>query len=443
MKIADPDPTTVAVPKETAGSSSRRSVSDAPAAAPPSGTQTGNSNASVVRFFSSLRLTVVLLAMGMVLVFAGTIAQVNMGLYKAQNEFFRGLFIFWGPQGANWKIPVFPGGYLVGTLLLVNLLAAHVTRFKFTRKKAGIWLTHVGVIMLLVGQLLTDLLAHESALHLREGEAKNYSEAQREDELAVIDVTDPKIQKVVAIPQRLLNRRNTIETPHLPFKIDVKQFYPNSDVERKSADTILPGAATQGVGQELTLRAAPKVTEMDVRDIPSGVIEIKTPAGSLGTWLVSEFLNKAQTLSYDGRTYELQMRPRRFYRPYSLKLLKFTHAVYAGTDTPKDFSSRLVLDRPNTGEHREVLIYMNNPLRYAGETFYQASFDPDDHGTVLQVVHNPGWLTPYFSCILVALGLLVQFGTHLVGFASKRKSKGVPQMKAVAARPQLPVKSKR
>jgi len=79
------------------------------------------------------------------------------------------------------------------------------------------------------------------------------------------------------------------------------------------------------------------------------------------------------------------------------------------------------LKRPDTGENREVLIYMNNPLRYAGETYYQASFDPDNHGTILQVVHNPSWLTPYFSCILVAAGLLIQFGIHLFGFAAKRR----------------------
>jgi hypothetical protein len=65
---------------------------------------------------------------------------------------------------------------------------------------------------------------------------------------------------------------------------------------------------------------------------------------------------------------------------------------------------------------------MNNPLRYAGETFYQASFDRDDQGTVLQVVHNPSWLTPYFSCVLVAAGLLVQFLTHLLGFVRKRRT---------------------
>ena len=51
----------------------------------------------LVRFFTSLKLTVVLLGLGLVLVFWGTIAQVNLGLYKAQNEFFRSFFIFWQP----------------------------------------------------------------------------------------------------------------------------------------------------------------------------------------------------------------------------------------------------------------------------------------------------------------------------------------------------------
>jgi len=65
---------------------------------------------------------------------------------------------------------------------------------------------------------------------------------------------------------------------------------------------------------------------------------------------------------------------------------------------------------------------MNNPLRYSGETYYQASFDKDDAGTILQVVHNPSWLTPYFSCVLVATGLIVQFLTHLLRFAKKQRN---------------------
>jgi hypothetical protein len=74
-----------------------------------------------------------------------------------------------------------------------------------------------------------------------------------------------------------------------------------------------------------------------------------------------------------------------------------------------------------TGEQREVLIYMNNPLRYEGETYYQASFDRDDQGTVLQVVRNPSWLTPYFACVMVGVGMVWQFLSHLIGFASKQR----------------------
>ena len=86
------------------------------------------------------------------------------------------------------------------------------------------------------------------------------------------------------------------------------------------------------------------------------------------------------------------LRPRRDYKPFSLQLLDFQHDIYPGTDIPKNFSSRVVLERPDKSEKREVLIYMNNPLRYAGETYYQASFDQDNHGTILQVVRNPSWL---------------------------------------------------
>ena len=56
---------------------------------------------------------------------------------------------------------------------------------------------------------------------------------------------------------------------------------------------------------------------------------------------------------------------------------------------------------------------MNQPLRYDGKAFYQASFGKNDTLSILQVVENPGWLLPYISCVLVRLGLLVHFGISL------------------------------
>jgi ResB-like family len=377
----------------------------------------------LIKFFCSLRLTVVCLALALLLVFIGTLAQVDLGLYKAQNDFFRSFLVYWGPKGANWKLPVFPGGYLIGGVLLINLLAAHVQRFKFTRAKAGIWMVHVGLILLLLGQLLTDLLARESSLHLREGEAKNYSESQRQTELAIVDTTEPELDKVIAIPQRALMSRTVIRHAEMPFTVRVNHFYANSAVDNRQTNSAEPFAATQGIGPHATVKELPRVTDMERRDVPSAVVEIVNPQGqSIGSWLVSEFIEQPQHFTLDNRHYELSLRLRRYYKPFSLQLLTFRHDVYPGTEIPKNFSSRVLLQRPQTGEKREVLIYMNNPLRYGGETFYQADWDKDNHGTILQVVHNPSWLTPYLSCILVGLGLVVQFMSHLVGFTMKRRT---------------------
>ena len=69
---------------------------------------------------------------------------------------------------------------------------------------------------------------------------------------------------------------------------------------------------------------------------------------------------------------------------------------------------------------------MNNPLRYQGLTFYQYQMGGDEAGdnrgsSVLMVVRNPGWLTPYAGCALVGAGMAIQFLMHLTRFVSKRR----------------------
>lgn len=377
----------------------------------------------LVKLFTSLKLTVVLLALGLILVFWGTLAQVNLGLYKAQSEFFRSFFVYWHPAGASWKIPIFPGGYLVGGLLMINLFAAHFRYYRPDKRKIGIAIIHLGIVLLLFGQLLTDLLSVESSMHIRNGESKNYSEAGRSFELAVVDTTDAKSDKVVAIRGRRLEKGGAITHPEMPFTIQVKRYLPNAELSRTNhagmgfelAD------AKHAAGGQIYWRPLPHETEMDKRDIPSGIIELTTPEGSLGTYFFSAYLGP-QEFTHNGRNFQVELRSERFYKPFTMHLLEFRHDRYPGTEIPKDFSSLVRLERPDTGEKREVRIYMNNPLRYEGETYYQASFDKDDQGTVLQVVRNPGWLTPYFACVMVSVGLTVQFLQHLVGFATKRKA---------------------
>jgi hypothetical protein len=372
--------------------------------------------------FSSLKLTVACLVLGCVLVFWGTLAQVYLGLYKAQNEFFRSFFVFWQPAEGGFKIPIFPGGYLLGTVLLINLLAAHLRFYKPGKKKIGIMLIHIGVVLLLVGQMLTDALSRESALHLRIGQSKNYSEAQRDYELAVTDTTDKKSESVVAIPWTLLMRADAPDTG-LPFTVSAKTFYANSELSEKPADGFTQVQTTSALGNGFWWRELPRETAMDRVDMPSAVVEIKDAQDAPATFFVSVFLDQPQEFTYNGRSYELSLRPTRYNMSFSLKLLEFHHDDYPGTDIPKNFSSRVRLHNPQTGEDREVLIYMNNPLRYSGLTFYQASYDPDDGGSILQVVRNPGWLTPYLSCAFVGVGLMYQFLSHLIPFLKRRLAK--------------------
>jgi len=375
---------------------------------------------ALYKFFSSLRLTVVCLVLGCVIVFWGTIAQVHLGLYKAQNEFFRSFVVYWTPAGSGLHLPIFPGGYLIGTVLLLNLFTAHFRYYQPGKRKIGILLIHLGVVLLLTGQMLTDFLSRESAMHLRIGETKNYSEAERAFELVVLDTTDKDSDKVVAIPCSRLVRQGEVGDPELPFRVRVKTFYANSVLDEKSQPGYEPVKTTAGLGSGVWWREVPRETEMNRLDMPSTIVEIVSPEGSLGTFLASAWMDRPQSFASNGRAYQLWLRQERYYLPFSLHLIEFRHDRYPGTDIPKNFSSRVRLQNLGNQEDREVRIFMNNPLRYAGETFYQASFDPDDHGSVLQVVHNPSWLTPYFSCVMVATGLLIQFLSHLIPFLKRR-----------------------
>jgi hypothetical protein len=378
----------------------------------------------LLRVFASLRLTVVCLALAALLVFVGTIAQVEQGLYNAQARYFRSLFVYWGPAGADWKAPVFPGGYLVGALLLINLVTSLALRLRSVRGNWGLLLAHVGVILLLLGQFATDLLSVESHMRVREGEPANYSESGSECELAIVDASDPEADEVYPVPERLLATQSRIDLPGLPFAVLVKKYYPNSRVENRTGQTPqAPPAASHGIGAQITLQPAPPVVRMDTRNLPAAGLELTTPDGSLGTYAVALVVDEPQEVKCKDKTYTLQLRSTRYYKPYSITLLKFSHDKYQGTDIPKNFSSRVRLHRPETGEEREALIYMNNPLRYAGETYYQSGYDERDPSvSILQVVRNPSWLTPYLSCILVGLGLLIQFGSHLGDFVKQRRT---------------------
>jgi hypothetical protein len=361
---------------------------------------------------TSLKLTIACLSLLMVLVVGCTLSQVDMGTFGAVKAFMRSFFVWWDVPGTDYMVPILPGGALVGLVLAVNLVAAQGRRIELSWKKAGLWIVHAGLILLIAGEFVTSVFQIDTRMAIEVGQTQNYVESPRELELAVSDVTDPRHDDVYGISEALLAGGGTIGIPGTPLSLKVKRYLVNADLRMRGA-TDPPGQVNMGVGANVVLRPLPPVTSDDEMNRSAAVLEPIAGGRSYGTWLVSNALGAPQSFIHEGRTYLLAMRQRRLYLPYTLTLKQFRHDVYPGTDIPKNFSSLVHLSNPRSGEERDVLIYMNQPLRYDGKAFYQASFGKGDTLSVLQVVQNPGWLLPYFACALVTAGLLVHFAISL------------------------------
>jgi hypothetical protein len=392
---------------------------------------------------ASLRLTVVLFLFAIALVFFGTLAQVDEGIWTVLSKYFRAgiawiplqvlvrfgqVFLGVSPTAHLSGSFPFPGGWLTGGLLLANLLAAHLVRFKLSWKRSGILLIHAGLVVMMLSELVTGLFAVEGRMTIEQKGSSNFTEDFHSVELAVVDRSDPKMDDVTVVPGTLLRRRGRISDPALPFDLQTVRYMSNSAPSR-APEALSANVATAGDGlsQVMTERREAGGADTDqALDLPSAYVTLfeKGSDRSLGTYLVSLWWSaledRPQHVKVGDKTYDVCLRFQRRYKPYTIELLEFRHEKYLGTDTPRNFSSRVRLVDPERHEDRQVLIYMNNPMRHAGETFYQSSFLPGDTGTVLQVVRNPGWLMPYLACIMVSVGMLFHFGLHLTRFLLTR-----------------------
>lgn len=383
---------------------------------------------------ASLRLTVALFLMAMFLILAGTLAQVNQGIWEVIHTYFRSLFV-WIPLQVfvpdQIKLPgyiPFLGGFAICGLLLINLIAGHVVRFRAGVKHIGMWMIHSGIILLIVGEIVTGLLAYEGNLSLRVGGSSNFTENLHAVELAIIDTSDEKVDKVTVVSQRLLEKaawdERVIEHEELPVSIKVNQWMGNSEMftPGQAPPGLMP-MATHGEARQFLVRSIPKISGVEGNqiNIPTAVVTFFHNGQEIGRYLLSFYIDQPQTLIVGDKRYQVFLRLERRYKPYTIHLLKFTHEKYPGTETPRNFSSLVRLVDPAQNEDREVLIWMNNPLRYQGETFYQASYMPDGQGSILHVVDNPGWLIPYISCAVITLGMTIHFLISLVGFMRRSR----------------------
>jgi ABC-type transport system involved in cytochrome c biogenesis permease subunit len=299
------------------------------------------------------------------------------------------------------------------------------------KKRGAIVLIHAGVALMMFNELYVGMTSAEAQMRMTPGAVHNYVEDIRTVELAVVDSAGKTENSVVVVPKQMLFPNNVIRDERLPFDVKVVEFMQNADI-RRPVPKGQANLATAGLGLEwyAVPERAGTGTDTDSKvDISAAYVtlEKKGTDEPLGTYLVSLEPEETQSVTVEGKNYDVALRFKRTYKPFMVQLLEARKDNYPGTDTPRNFSSDIhLIDPTNRTDRDNIHIWMNNPLRYNGETFYQSGFGIDPKSgepqTTLTVVANRGWMIPYIGCMIVAVGLLSHFLTVLTRFLRRRAS---------------------
>lgn len=364
-----------------------------------------------VQFLASPKLTAVCLLILAILTVWGTVYQAEHGLYAAKQKFFQSWFFF------IFGIVPFPGSVLVLFVAFVNLLFALLFRIGLRWRNVGNVLTHLGIMILLVGGFLTFYYAEESVLELKEGEGSRFSMAYSQWELALWR-TGNRVRNINAVDTEHFKPGQVIRFSELGLPVTVDEYYPNCQAESTGAAEGVDIVNSSG----FKVLQRKEVSLEPAENLPGVMLSIEANNGEKKILLTA--LDASPTMFSTGNdAFFFSLRKKRYLLPLFLKLIDFKREFYPGSDIPKSFESLVQI---TSGElKREVKISMNRPLRYKGYTFYQSSYSiarSGDEYSTLAVVRNFGRLLPYISSIIIFLGMAIHF---LLMFIRKGRNKSV------------------
>ncbi|MBP9721747.1 MAG: cytochrome c biogenesis protein ResB [Gammaproteobacteria bacterium] len=306
----------------------------------------------------------------MVLLIAGTLAQHQQGLYYAQQTYFS-VYYFW-----LWGIIPLPGAYTTLTAIFLNLLCKLVSD-TWRVKKLGTIITHLSALLLLLGGFLTAHFSQEGYMDITEGTSVNYFNDYYNTELVITTLNKKKI----------INPKNPI------LQSELNKFIP-ADLNIVYCNH----CAVKNNPKKLIYLPKPKDNE---QIMPVLTLNINQ---NHNIYLA---VNNSYRIQINNHAYLFEFRFKRTYLPFAIKLNSFKKELHPGTNIVREYSSDVTLTDNTINWHG--IISMNQPLRYKGYTFYQASFYKNDnqYTTVLAAVYNTGQNFPYIASIVLCLGVLV------------------------------------
>jgi len=327
----------------------------------------------------------------------------------------------------------------------IAILTYQIIKYKTYKTKFPVFLFHFAFIIIALGALITRYVGYEGIMHIREGQTTNkmVSDVKVMEVFAKSKEGNASLEKPLYFSTMTHNSmEERLKVGNKEVKISLETYLPTAEEEivpDPKGDTLLEMKVSAGGKGEIHYFKKGTIKDFGQFYIAYGVENIPTDRptfkinGEPGALQV-DFPFIIKTLNMDTRTpAEIQPKPEYIklkvsvgdkskevvFKPYkgetgplkqfslngvdiqmrigskiitlpfSIKLNDFELERYPGSMTPASYSSRVVL----IDNHRNF-------------RFFQSSYDPDEHGTVLSVNHDPGTLPTYIGYILLALGML-------------------------------------
>ncbi|AZZ36517.1 cytochrome c biogenesis protein [Bdellovibrio sp. qaytius] len=446
------------------------------------------------RFSTSFQLGIPILVALTVLITWGTLVESKYDAFAAQKLVYQSWFM-----------------YITMGLLVYNLIIVMVDRMPWKRRHAPFIFVHIGIILMIVGGLVTQKMGLDGSMHLPINGKNNYVQVSQTDlvvyatfdgdrytkvyenevdfflhpptedkpykiNLGNNEITIKKYLKYARVSKKLIkstdsnvgssvkfqlqnanvtqvetltqpSKTKTADVNFGPLKVvlghDVKEngrkdrstneiyFNPKNETElsyelyrKEEMKTFKSGTikigdmiATGWMGLELRLLDyLPQATEeWDATEVDYPT-PLTSPAlliqfGDKTQWAL---LNDVVKLFGKSEAYIFSFQNRRIDLGFPVYLKKFEMTHYEGTQKAKTYSSQIEIVPPNNSAPVSGLIEMNEPMKFGGYTFYQASFNLDEKtgeptASVLSVNLDPGRWIKYLGSLILTSGIVWLF----------------------------------
>lgn len=351
------------------------------------------------KLFSSIKLAIWLLSIIAVVSLVGTFIPQNEG-----QDFFIARF---GQVGYHallktGLIDIYSAGWFIFLLVLfaLNLLVCLINKFSLKGRLLGTTLTHISILIILFGALIGMLFGEKGFIMINKGEeissfsGRNNQQVNLGFSIKLNDFIynehiDPK-EKLLVFSRQAENVCNMYgskdktpanQAPIAQIPVDTNIDYAVADtgytikVLRYLSDFVMDTATKIAVSRSFS------------PNNPALEIEIKNKDGLIKKfWVFARFPEMHQQIAESFKiVYNWQAR------------------------RPKDFISDVSVIKDGKEELRKK-IRVNDPLRYEGYSFFQASYDTDAlNWSGLRIANDPGIMVVYFGFTLLIIGLVVIF----------------------------------